>query len=412
MQTTLAPRHQGTPEGEQAAAALRACVHCGFCLATCPTYRELGDERDSPRGRIYLMKQLFEGAPGGAPLRRHLDRCLTCRACETACPSGVAYGRLLDAGRAVLAREAPRPAWRRLGRGLLRIALTTRPLFAGGLALARALRPLLPQGWRTRVPPASAAGDWPPPRHPRRMVVLRGCVQPALDPGIDAAAARVLDAVGISLLAVDAGCCGALAHHLDQHEAAAAAMRRSVRAAAAALDAGAEAVVSTASGCGVMLKDLGWQLREDPALAADAARVSAQVRDIGEVVLAEAAALRARVAPAAARTRVAWQAPCTLQHGQRRSDGIGDLLAALGYELSPVADAALCCGSAGTYSLLQPALAAALRRRKLAALEAGRPQLIATANIGCQTHLQAGSARPVRHWIVLVDAALRGVPPA
>ena len=338
MQTTLAERYRGTPEGEVAERVLRSCVHCGFCLATCPTYQVLGNELDSPRGRIYLMKEVFEGAAPSERTQLHLDRCLTCRNCETTCPSGVEYGKLLDAGRAVVAEAVGRRPLARLRRTVLRAALSRRWLFETALALGRAVRGVLPATLRARVPVADADRAWPAPGHARRMLVLEGCVQPGLKPGINAAAARVLDQLGISLvIAEKAGCCGALAHHLDAHAAAFDDIRRNIDAWLPALDAGVEAIVMTASGCGVMVKDYGWLLRNDPVYAAKAARISAVTKDLSEVVLSQrdallAVATRTRVASSPA-PRVAWHPPCTLQHGQRLGSGVEMLLAALGMEL-------------------------------------------------------------------------------
>jgi glycolate oxidase iron-sulfur subunit len=423
MQTKLAPQYQGTPEGEVAERVLRACVHCGFCLATCPTYQVLGNELDSPRGRIYLMKQVFEGAVPTAKTQLHLDRCLTCRNCETTCPSGVQYGRLLDAGRAVVEAAVGRGAAATLARGALKRGLSRPALFGAGLKLGRAARGLLPGSLKSKLPAAAPAGAWPAPRHARRMLVLEGCVQPGLRPVINAAAARVLDRLGISLVAEpQAGCCGALAHHLNDHRDGLDAMRRNVDAWLPHLERGVEAIVMTASGCGVMVKDYGWQLRHDPLYAEKAARISAATRDISEILLAEREALSRLVPPASTAPgtaspgdtapraplvhKVAYHPPCTLQHGQQLGGGVESLLAACGFELTPVADKHLCCGSAGTYSILQPEIAGELKTRKLASLHAGRPDVIATANIGCLAHLQSGSALPVKHWVELLDAKL------
>jgi glycolate oxidase iron-sulfur subunit len=408
MQTTLAPEFRNTPTGDLAEAILRSCVHCGFCLATCPTYQVLGNELDSPRGRIYLMKQVFEGVTPTARTQLHLDRCLTCRSCETTCPSGVQYGKLLDLGRAVVEESVGRSTRETLVRGALKHGLLSAALFNGALRLGQTARAFLPGALRARIPAADPAGAWPAPRHARKMLVLAGCVQPGLKPNINAAAARVLDRIGISLVAADAvGCCGALAHHLNDHTDARAAMRRNIDAWLPHLDAGAEAIVMTASGCGVMVKDYGWLLRDDAAYAAKAARVSAATRDLSEVLVAERAALPPRTSAGAAR-KIAWHAPCTLQHGQKLGGGVESLLSAAGFELTPVAESHLCCGSAGTYSLLQPEIANALKTRKLGNLQAGEPEVIATANIGCLTHLQSGSAVPVKHWIELLDDALSG----
>ena len=408
MQTTLAPQYQGTPEGDVAESVLRTCVHCGFCLATCPTYQVLGNELDSPRGRIYLMKQVFEGATPTGKTQLHLDRCLTCRNCESTCPSGVQYGRLLDVGRAVVEKAVGRGAVDTLARKALKRGLSSPALFNTALKFGRAARGLLPGSLKDKVPGADPAGAWPTPRHARKMLVLEGCVQPGLRPGINAATARVLDRIGISLVAEPkAGCCGALAHHLNDHDDGLDAMRRNIDAWLPHLEAGIETIVMTASGCGVMVKDYGWQLRHDPLYAEKATRISAATRDLSEVLLAERdvlANLASRIPPLA--QKVAYHPPCTLQHGQQLGGGVESLLAACGFELTPIADKHLCCGAAGTYSILHPEIAGELKTRKLAHLHAGQPDVIASANIGCLTHLQSGSALPVKHWVELLDARL------
>jgi len=411
MQTRLADWIKDTPRGAEADAILRRCVHCGFCLATCPTYNLLGDELDSPRGRIYLMKQMLEGAPVTRRTQLHLDRCLTCRACETTCPSGVEYGKLVDIGRAVLEERVARAPWDRLRRWFLARTLPSRGLFAAVLALGRLVKGVLPDGLARRIPPRRDPGAWPAARHARRMVALAGCVQPAMAPSINAAAARVLDALGVSLVeAPAAGCCGALPFHLDYQQDALAFVRANVDAWWPHVEAGAEAIVVTASGCGTTVKDYGRLLRDDPAYASKAARIAELARDISEVVAAERAALAARlagVARASESERVAFQSPCSLQHGLKLDGVVEAILRDAGYALTPVADAHLCCGSAGTYSILQPELSRRLRRNKVRALEAGDPQLIATANIGCLAHLGAGTTLPVLHWIELLDRRLQ-----
>ncbi|MFO1399677.1 MAG: glycolate oxidase subunit GlcF [Steroidobacteraceae bacterium] len=410
METHLAAFLRDTPAGREAEAILRRCVHCGFCTATCPTYQLTGDELDGPRGRIYLIKQLLETGTAGAPTRRHLDRCLQCRSCETTCPSGVEYGRLLDIAQGVLAERAPRQGGARLARTALRAFLSRPRIFGAALAAGRLLRPLLPRGLRARVPEQRAAGVRPPPRHPRQVLLLEGCVQPSLLPGINAATVRVLDRIGIGVQAVPAragaGCCGALRQHLDDAAGARAAARRNIDAWWPAIEAGAEAIVITASGCGVQVKNYGRLLADDARYAERAARVAALARDVSEVVVAERAALEARLREAP-HARVAFQAPCTLQHGQRIRGVVESLLAAAGFELVPVPDGHLCCGSAGAYSLLQPELSTALRTARLAALHSGAPQVIASANVGCIAHLQAGSDTPVRHWVELFDERMR-----
>ena len=415
MQTALADFIRDTPEGREADAILRRCVHCGFCTATCPTYQLTGDELDGPRGRIYLIKQVLEGAAPTTKTQLHLDRCLTCRSCETTCPSGVEYGRLLDIGRAVVDRKVPRPAPEAATRWVLRRALLARPLFGSAVAMGRALRPLLPTAVARKVPGAAPAGEWPTGVHARRMVLQQGCVQPTLCPGIDAALARVLDRIGITLLRVAAGgCCGALPHHLDAGDEARTLARRNIDAWWPHVERGAEAIVITASGCGVMVKDYGHLLAADPAYATKAARVAALAKDTVEVIGSEWPRIAPRVAMDRGAQRVAFHPPCTLQHGMKLKGRVEEILQAMGLELTPVRDAHLCCGSAGTYSVLQPAFAGELRRRKVEALAAGRPEVIATANIGCLVHLAETASQPVRHWIELLDARMVGGvrPPA
>jgi glycolate dehydrogenase iron-sulfur subunit len=408
VETHLADFIRDTALGREAEAILRTCVHCGMCTATCPTYQLLGDELDGPRGRIYLVKQMLEGTAVSARTRLHLDRCLTCGACETACPSGVRYVRLADIGRDLVEDLAPRPARERARRWLLRQALLSRPLLGVALAAGRAARPLLPQALAQKLPRRRKAGIWPPPRHARTMLVLHGCVQPALAPSIDAAMARLLDRIGVSLVRVaGTGCCGALSQHLAAGDEAKGYMRANIDAWWPHVERGAEAIVVTASGCGVQLKAYGELLRDDPAYAQRAQRIGSLARDPVEIVAAEWKRLAPLVAMDRGAQRVALHTPCTLQHGLRLGGRVEEFLEALGLELTPVADAHLCCGSAGTYSLLQPALSEELRANKLAALEAGQPDLIATANIGCLVHLGAGTQRPVRHWIEVLESRLR-----
>jgi glycolate oxidase iron-sulfur subunit len=393
VQTQLADFIRDTPEGREAESILRKCVHCGFCTATCPTYQVLGDDLDSPRGRIYLIKRALEGGAVTGKTRLHLDRCLTCRACETTCPSGVRYGRLVDIGRAYVEKHTRRPLWDRLRRAALSFALPRRALFTPALRLGQLLG---------LAPKTRRAAPWPAARHPRKMLVLAGCVQPALAPSINAAAARVLDRIGISLLEVPAaGCCGALRFHLNDQEAGRNDMR-------ALIDAWwpfvagpeTEAIVASASGCGVTIKEYPHLLGPDRDYRGKAERISEMTRDLCEVIRPEDLPQGER------RGRVAFQSPCSLQHGQQIRGKVEAILTRLGYELAPVRDAHLCCGSAGTYSLLQPQIARELRGRKLAALQEAGPQEIVTANIGCLAHLQAATATPVRHWIELVDEAL------
>jgi glycolate oxidase iron-sulfur subunit len=399
MQTELADFIRGTPEGREADAILRKCVHCGFCTATCPTYQLLGDELDGPRGRIYLIKQVLEGARPTQKTQLHLDRCLTCRSCETTCPSGVQYGRLADIGRGIVEEKVGRSAWDRARRALLGAVLPRTGLFSLLLSIGRAFRPLLPGKLKEKIPGEVAeAGPWPKPRHARKMLVLAGCVQPALAPRINAAAARVLDRAGISLVeAPGAGCCGAVRFHLDDQDGGHADMRALIDAWWPMVERGeVEAIVMTASGCGSHVRDYVHHFREDPAYRDKAAKISAITKDLSEVVPAGETGKKAPV-------RVAFQSPCSLQHGQQIRGKVEALLRAAGCELVPVADGHLCCGSAGTYSILQPELSRKLRANKLAALEAGKPDAVATANIGCLSHLQGGTGTPVRHWIELLE---------
>jgi glycolate oxidase iron-sulfur subunit len=410
MKTNLAEHIRNTPEGKEADQILRSCVHCGFCTATCPTYQLLGDELDSPRGRIYLMKEMLEGNAVTAKTQLHLDRCLTCRACETTCPSGVRYGRLVDIGRDIVEREVGRPFAESAKRAALRTVIPNPVLFKPLLKIGQAVRPLLPAALKRKVPQRCGnAGEWPQRQHARTMLVLDGCVQPTLAPDINPAAARVLDRVGVSLIrAQSAGCCGAVTFHLNKQHDALDFMRRNIDAWWPHIEAGAEAVVMTASGCGVMVRDYGHALAGDPAYAEKARRVSELTRDLSEIVAAESAALQQRLqeTPAADgdKPRVAFHSPCTLQHGQQIRGKVEALLVGAGFELTPVPDSHLCCGSAGTYSILQTELSQRLLKNKVAALSSGRPQAIATANIGCLSHIQGGTALPVRHWIeILAD---------
>jgi len=413
MQTELADFIKDTADGREADAILRKCVHCGFCTATCPTYQLLGDELDGPRGRIYLIKGMLEGAEVTARTQLHLDRCLTCRACETTCPSGVQYGRLVDIGRKLAEARVPRPWRQRLPRLVLRAVLPRRALFGALLRLGRWLRPALPFVLQDKVPAVvPAAGAWPAARHARSMLVLAGCVQPALGPDINAASARVLDRLGISLLdASNAGCCGAVRFHLNAQEDGLDDMRALIDAWWPYVEGGVEAIVMSASGCGATVKEYGHLLARDPAYAAKAEKISALTKDLSEVIAAELNTLKPLLATSArgpGAPKLALQLPCTLQHGQKITGLVERILVAAGFELTPVADSHLCCGSAGTYSILQPELAAKLKANKLAALHAGSPQGIVSANLGCMSHLQSGTALPLEHWIVALERRLAG----
>ncbi len=406
MQTRLTPEFAATAEGREAEAILRRCVHCGFCTATCPTYQLLGDELDGPRGRIYLIKQVLEGEAPTRATQLHLDRCLTCRNCETTCPSGVQYGRLADIGRKLVDERVPRPAGERLLRDVLKAGLTS-PLFAPAMKLGQSLRPLLPAALKAKVQVPRAAGTWPARTHARRVILLEGCVQPAMQPNINTATARVLDALGIEVLRpAAAGCCGALRYHLNDHDGGLADARRNVDAWWPLVEAGADAIVINASGCGTQLKDYGHLLAHDAAYAEKAARIAALARDLIEVVAPHASEVKSRLKPGLASEPVVFHPPCSLQHGQQIRGQVEALLTAAGAQLLPFAEPHLCCGSAGTYSVLQPELSHQLRDRKLAALEAGRPRRILSANIGCISHLAGGTATEVMHWVEWLDARL------
>ena len=404
MQTQLSEQARLLPRAEEAERILRSCVHCGFCNATCPTYQLLGDELDGPRGRIYLIKQVLEGNEVTAHTQQHLDRCLSCRNCETTCPSGVDYHNLLDIGRAVVDEAVPRPVEQRWLRGGLRALAPHPAVFKALIQLGQTFRPLLPQRLKDKLPrQVHPASPRPTAQHARRVLMLEGCVQPGLSPNTNAAAARVLDRLGITVTAIrQAGCCGAVDYHLDDQARGLQRARHNIDAWWPALEAGAEAIVQTASGCGAFIKDYGHLLEHDPAYAAKAQTVSRLAKDLVEVLRDEP------VEKLAVHTdvRLAFHCPCTLQHAQKLGGVTEELLRRLGFHLTDVPDGHLCCGSAGTYSVTQPVLSRQLRDNRLNALESGAPQVIATANIGCQNHLDGAARTPVRHWIELVEQAM------
>ena len=418
MQTNLAPEFKGTRDGQEAEAILRKCVHCGFCTATCPTYQLLGDELDGPRGRIYLIKQVLEGTPATRSTQLHLDRCLTCRNCETTCPSGVEYGHLVDIGRKIVEQQVQRPVKDRAVRWLLKEGLTS-PMFGPAMKLGQWVRPLLPAALKNKVPAPGGkrASQWPTREHKRKVLMLMGCVQPAMMPNINSATARVLDAAGIQTLVADgAGCCGALRTHLNDSAGGLADMRRNIDAwwplVNGLTSAGkVEALVMNASGCGVAVKDYGHALAHDAQYAEKARRVSELTRDISELLPGLVPALKGQLRSMPA-GKLAFHPPCTLQHGQQLRGGVEQHLNALGFELSIATNEShLCCGSAGTYSVLQPVLAYQLRDRKLANLAPLEPRAILSANIGCIQHLQTGTTIPVKHWVEALDEALGAVQP-
>ena len=413
MHTDLASEYQHSADGQAAAAILRKCVHCGFCTATCPTYQLLGDELDGPRGRIYLMKAVLEGVTPTRKTQAHLDRCLTCRSCESTCPSGVHYGELLDIGRKLVEAKVPRP----LGEQALRWALKEgipSPLFAPAMKLGQLLRPLLPHSMKAKVPARQDTGVWPTAVHARKVLLLAGCVQPAMAPNINSATARVLDAVGIqSVIAAKAGCCGAVKFHLNDQEGGKVQMRANIDAWWPCVQDGVEAIIMNASGCGVTVKEYGHHLQDDPLYAAKAARISALTKDLSEWLpeLSERLSGKLDTDSVAKAGAMAFHPPCTLQHGQQLRGGVEKHLQALGFDIRVTgAEAHLCCGSAGTYSVLNPGLAYQLRDRKLGHLQATfagtAPDLIVSANMGCITHLQSGTSTPVRHWVEVLEEAL------
>jgi len=400
MQTNIVERYANTDYGREAEAILRKCVHCGFCTATCPTYQLLGDELDGPRGRIYQIKEILEGATPTSSTQTHLDRCLTCRSCETTCPSGVDYGRLADIGRKIVEDEVGRSWIQTLIRKALIVVIPNRQLFGFLMRMGQLFRPFMPGPIRRKIPKRVAPSVWPTSTHTRTMLVLEACAQPSATPNVNAAAARVLDRLGIQLKAAkEAGCCGAVAHHLSDHDRSFDAVKRNIDAWWPLIEHGAEAIVITASGCGVMVKEYGHLLADDPLYAEKAQRVSEMAKDISEVLVNEdLGGLKVRGAKT-----LAFHSPCTLQHGQKLNGLTESVLRELGFDLKPVADSHLCCGSAGTYSILQPDLSKRLLKNKVKALEATGAPTIATANVGCQLHLSTGANTPVKHWIELVD---------
>jgi glycolate oxidase iron-sulfur subunit len=400
MHIELHPRFAEGEQGQKAKVLTSACVHCGFCLETCPTYVDSRDERDSPRGRIYLIKQLLETGEASAQTRLHLDRCLTCRNCETTCPSGMEYGKLLDIGRELIEQEAPRPAGEKFVRNAIRYLFARPTLLKTGLALGRLLRPLLPKSLQNKVPPAQKSGAIPIRQHARTMVLLEGCVQSAATPLTNGAARRVLDKLGITLISAPAAtCCGALDHHLSATDIALAKMRANIDAWWPTIKDGAEAVISSASGCGAQLADYGHLLAHDEQYAEKAERISKMSRDIAQVISAEdlsALTINTQVG------KISIHSPCTLQHALGEPHLLNSLLTRAGFNVVPLTGTQLCCGSAGTYSLLQSDISGRLRDQALTRLNQHQPDLIVTANIGCQLQLQSADT-PVRHWIELLD---------
>ena len=428
MQTTFAPELLVDPQMAASEKILRTCVHCGFCTATCPTYLLLGDELDSPRGRIYLIKDMLENSkPATEQVVKHVDRCLSCLSCMTTCPSGVHYMHLVDHARAYIEDTYKRPLADRLLRATLARILPNRTLFRLALIAAWFGKPIAPLLKRLpaigpqlaamialappRAPQRAADGAMPATKGPsrKRVVIMEGCAQPVLQPSINAAARRLLARVGIETVAVKAeGCCGALVHHLGRERDALNFARRNIDAWAAEIEgAGLDAILITASGCGTTVKDYGYMLREDPAYAQKAARISALARDISEYVA------QLDLGPRLQRKglAVAYHSACSMQHGQQIRDEPKRILREAGFDVKDVPEGHICCGSAGTYNILQPEIAGQLRARKIANIERTKPALIATGNIGCITQLSGATGIPVVHTIELVDWARGGPMP-
>jgi len=405
MQTQLAPFAKNSPSGRRAEEILRQCVHCGFCTATCPTYQLLGDELDGPRGRIYLIKQFLEGQQSGAKTRLHLDRCLQCRSCETTCPSGVEYGQLLEIGKQMLDEKSPRSTFEQLTRKGLAYALSDKKRFSALLKVANLSKPLLPAVLKNKLPHSvSEAGVWPTTQHSRKMLILDGCVQPSLSPNINSATARILDRLGISLIRLQKeGCCGAVNQHLGQLQAAKQQMKNNIDLWWPEIEAGAEALVTTASGCGAFIQQYAEHLADEPEYADKAAKLVALCKDIAQIVSIEDLTA---ITPKQPRSKISYHPPCTLQHWQQQPQLVEGLLTRLGFELNPLQDGHLCCGSAGTYAITQPKLSQQLKERKLAQLTCHPTEMIVSANIGCINHLQAGAKVPVKHWIELLDEVM------
>ena len=400
MQTNLAKRFLQDPHAEAIDSILRKCVHCGFCNATCPTYQLLGDELDGPRGRIYQMKQFLEGEPANFEMLKHLDRCLTCRSCETTCPSGVRYSHLLEFSRNAIEREFPRPAWDRWRRRAVMRFINSGWPFAFAVGLGRMLRPLLPGRLGRAVPPRQKVVPRRRRAHARKVLMLGGCVQSVLTPNTNNCAVNLLDRCGIEVIESSEGfCCGAAALHTSDTELGLAQARDLIDAWWPHIESGAEAIVITATGCGVNVVDYGRLFADDPEYADKAARVTGLFRDLVDIVEAEIDVLEPGDGGG---RRVAVHTPCSMQHGLGLVGRVERLLARRGYEICAVDDAHLCCGSAGTYSMLQPALSERLRHNKIRALTVDRPEVIATANVGCQVHLPEPGEPPVVHWIELL----------
>ena len=403
MEIHLDKKFTDEPWANEAEEIVRKCVHCGFCNATCPTYQLLGHESDGPRGRIYLITQLLEGRPADRETRAHLDRCLLCRACETTCPSGVQYSRLLETGRVMIEQQQHRGGLERLQRKLMTWFIPNTELTQTAVKLATPWRRLLPKSLESQLPLPGKNLHRPASRHARRMLLLGGCAQSSLTPETNAATSRVLDQFGITLISeANSGCCGAVRLHTSERDKGLCDIRQRIDSWWPDIQAGIEAIVSTASGCGVTVKDYGELLKDDPEYADKAMTISRLTVDLSELIYVESEKAPPHPQPRPG-SRVAFHSPCTLQHGQRITGRVETILRQYGFTVVAVNDAHLCCGSAGTYSLLQPVISKQLRVNKLKNLQNIPVDVIATANVGCQLHLRQEAKVPVLHWIELLD---------
>lgn len=402
MQTKIEKNFLQSENGQLADKILRSCVHCGFCTATCPTYQIFGDELDGPRGRIYQIKQMLEGAPVTKDTLMHLDRCLTCRACETTCPSGVEYGHLLEIGRSEVERRVKRSLSQRILRKILLLVLPYSNRFDALLKLGQLCRPILPGVLKKQIPKKTKPAEISLKTHKRKMLILDGCVQPSLSPTINHATKQVLDALNIELISFS-GCCGAINQHLSDEEKALVTVKNNINRLISEFENGIEGIVMTASGCGAMFKEYPHLLRNDEQYKEKAELVANKTFDLTEVIDAEELKEKLNIN----QKNIAVHTPCTLQHAQKLPSNIENIFSTCGYQLSPIKDKHLCCGSAGTYSITQPKLSEQLREQRLTGLMVGEPDLIVTANIGCLHHLDGGSTVPVRHWVEVVAEDLK-----
>lgn len=398
MQTNLADFIRETEKGQVAESILRKCVHCGMCTATCPTYHLLGNELDSPRGRIYLMKQALEGVQPTRRTQLHLDRCLTCRSCETTCPSGVQYGQLLEIGREIVEEQVPRKIVDRVIRAALVYIIPNSTIIRFQLGFARSIKWLLPKKLRRQIPEKERAVPWITSEHSRKMIIHQGCIQRVLKPNINSAASRYLNAHSFAAIRAEDGCCGALGLHLSDQKFFLKHARKNIDAWWPHIEAGAEAIVSTASGCGVTIKEYAHLLRDDPNYSSKARKVSSLTIDISEIPQTESDDRSKSEFKS-----VAFHSPCTLQHGQKINNTVEQILNRQGVDTVTVRNSHMCCGSAGTYSILQPKLSQQLLDQKITDLEAESPECIVTCNIGCLVHLSTASSVPVKHWVEILS---------